>query len=240
MRGRHAGAIILWAVLLAAAVLIIARARYSADLSAFLPRAPTAAQRLLVEQLRQGVASRLIIVAIDGADEAVRARLSQALARRLRTEPQFTAVENGDAAAAQKDEAFLFAHRYLLSRTVRPERFSVAGLRAAISNSIELLASPTGMLMKSLLPSDPTGEMMTLLDQLTGTLSPRSADGVWVSREGARALLLVRTRAAGSDTDGQQRAMQAIRAAFDEALASEPRASGAAPNPAPTGAPSHA
>ncbi|MGH8291192.1 MAG: MMPL family transporter [Steroidobacteraceae bacterium] len=214
MKARRAGAIILWAVLVAAAVVIIARARYSADLSAFLPRAPTAAQRLLVEQLRQGVASKLIIVAIDGADEAVRARLSQALAPRLRADPEFTAVENGDAAAAQNDEAFLFAHRYLLSRTVTPERFSVAGLKAAIGNTIDLLASPTGMLTQSLLPSDPTGEMTTLLDQLTSNLSPRTADGVWVSRDDRRALLLVRTRAAGSDTDGQQRAVQAIQAAF--------------------------
>src|SRR5579862_5393185 len=138
MKGRRAGAIIAWVVLMGAAVAIIARARYSADLSAFLPRAPTAAQRLLVEQLRQGVASRLIIVAIEGADESTRARLSQALAQRLRADPQFTAVENGDAAAAQKDEAFLFAHRYLLSRTVTPARFSVAGLKEAIGNTIDL------------------------------------------------------------------------------------------------------
>ncbi|HJS90426.1 MAG TPA: MMPL family transporter, partial [Steroidobacteraceae bacterium] len=228
---------VLWAVLLAAAIAIIARARYSADLSAFLPRAPTAAQRLLVEQLRQGVASRLIIVAIEGGSpgpslprkgdsqgESVRARLSQALAQRLRRDPEFTAVENGDAAAAKKDQAFLFAHRYLLSRTVTPERFSVAGLKAAIGNTIDLLASPAGMLMKSLVPSDPTGEMVTLLDQLGGREQPRTADGVWVSRDGSRALLLVRTRAAGSDTDGQQRAVEAIRASFRQVLASEPAA----------------
>ena len=235
MSARRAGAILIWAALVAAAVIIIARARYSADLSAFLPRAPTPTQRLLVEQLRQGVASRLIIVAIQGADAGVRARLSAALARRLRAEPQFTAVENGDAAAARKDQAFLLAHRYLLSRTVTPERFSVAGLRAAIGNSIDLLASPAGVLTQSLLPSDPTGEMMTLLDQLTRKLSPRTAHGVWVSRDGRRALLLVRTRAAGSDTDGQERAVQAIRASFREALARQATAAPvAAPAPART------
>lgn len=244
MKGGRAGAIVLWAVLLAAAIAIIARARYSADLSAFLPRAPTAAQRLLVEQLRQGVASRLIIVAIEGgspgrslsrngdsAGERVRARLSQALAQRLRRDREFTAVENGDAAAAKKDQAFLFSQRYLLSRTVTPERFSVAGLKAAIGNTIDLLASPSGMLMKSLVPSDPTGEMMTLLDQLGGREQPRTAGGVWVSRDDSRALLLVRTRAAGSDTDGQERAVEAIRADFRQALASEsaaPRNSGPA------------
>lgn len=231
MKGQRAAAIVLWSVLLAAALLIIARARYSADLSAFLPRAPTAAQRLLVEQLRQGVASRLIIVAIQGADAGVRARLSRSLAQRLRADPQFTAVENGDPAAAKRDAAFLFAHRYLLSPTVTPERFSVAGLKAAIDNTLGLLASPLGLLAKSLAPSDPTGEMMTLLE-LSREQPPRTADGVWVSRDGRRALLLVRTQAAGSDTDGQERAVAAIRSAFREALANRPAIAAAPATPA--------
>ena len=218
MRGRRAAALLLWAALAAIALWVLVRARYSADLSAFLPQAPTPAQRLLVEQLQQGVASRLIIVGIEGADEAGRARLSQELARQLRADPQFTAIENGDAAAAQRDGAFLFAHRYLLSSTVTPSRFSAGGLQAAIGSTIDLLASPAGMLAKSWVPSDPTGEMMTLLDQLSRNQPPRTEDGVWVSRNGARALLLVRTRAAGSDTDGQQHAVEAIQAAFRAAL----------------------
>ncbi len=115
MKGRRAAALLVWAGLMVLAVWVLARAQYSTDLSAFLPQAPTGAQRLLVEQLRQGVASRLIIVGIQGADDAERARLSRQMAARLRADPEFLAVENGDAAAAQRDEAFLFAHRYVLS-----------------------------------------------------------------------------------------------------------------------------
>jgi len=222
MRQRRGAAILVWAVLAALALWIVARARYSADLSAFLPQAPTATQRLLVEQLRQGVASRLIIAAIEGADTPTCARLSRSLAARLRADPEFLAVENGDAAAARRDEAFLFAHRYLLSRTVTPQRFSVAGLKEAIGNTIDLLTSPAGVLVKSLVPSDPTGEMLTLLDQLGRNQPPRTQDGVWVSKDGKRALLLVRTRAAGSDTDGQQHAVEALQAAFAAALAARP------------------
>ncbi len=214
MRGRRAGALLVWVGLGVLAVWVLARARYSTDLSAFLPQAPTGAQRLLVEQLRQGVASRLIIVAIQGADEQARAQLSQEMAGRLRADREFLAVENGDAAAARRDEAFLFAHRYVLSGTVTPQRFSVAGLKAAIGNTIDELESPAGALTKELVPSDPTGEMMTLLDRLSRQQPPRTDHGVWVSPDGRRALLLVRTRAAGSDTDGQQRAVQAIEAAF--------------------------
>jgi predicted exporter len=199
------------------ALWVLVRARYSTDLSAFLPQAPTGAERLLVEQLQQGVASRLIIVGIEGADDVERARLSQEMAARLRTDPEFLAVENGDAAAAHRDEAFLFAHRYVLSDAVTPERFSVAGLKAAIGNTIDLLASPEGTLTKDLVPSDPTGEMMALLEPLSHNEPPRTEHGVWVSRDGRRALLLVRTRAAGSDTDGQQRAVETITAAFHTA-----------------------
>ena len=219
MRGRRAAAILVWVGLLALTVCVLARAQYSADLSAFLPQAPTGAQRLLVEQLRQGVTSKLIIVGIDGADEAGRARVSEAMATRLRADPEFAAVENGDAAAARNDAAFLFAHRYVLSGTVTPRRFTVAGLRAAVGNTIDELASPAGALTKDLLPSDPTGEMMTLLDQMSSNQPPRTDYGVWVSRDGGRALLLVRTRAAGSDTDGQQQAVEAIQAAFGAVLA---------------------
>ncbi|HEX3845124.1 MAG TPA: MMPL family transporter, partial [Steroidobacteraceae bacterium] len=107
----------------------------------------------------------------------------------------------------------------LLSSTVTPQRFTVAGLRAAIGDTIDLLASPAGVLAKSWVTRDPTGEMGTLLDQLSRNQPPRTQDGVWVSKDGARALLLVRTRAAGSDTDGQQHAIEAIQTAFHAALA---------------------
>jgi predicted exporter len=214
MRGRRAATVLIWVGIAVLAVWVLVRARYSTDLSAFLPQAPTGAQRLLVEQLRQGVTSRLIIVAIEGADDGGRARQSQVMAARLRADPEFLAVENGDAAAARRDEAFLFAHRYVLSGTVTPQRFSVAGLKQAIGDTIDSLASPAGAFTKDLVPSDPTGEMMTLLDQFSRNQPPRTQYGVWVSRDGKRALLLVRTRAEGSDTDGQQHAVEAIQAAF--------------------------
>jgi predicted exporter len=227
MKARRATVVVVWVGLIVLAVWVLARAQYSTDLSAFLPQAPTGAQRLLVEQLRQGVASRLIIVGVQGADAAGRARLSRRMAARLRADPEFLAVENGDAAAAQRDEAFLFAHRYVLSDTVTPRRFSVAGLKEAIGDTIDALASPTGGLTKDLVPSDPTGEMMTLLDQLSGNQPPRTEYGVWASRDGRRALLLARTRALGSDTDGQQHAVEAILSAFRAAQASGSATAGA-------------
>jgi len=216
-RGRTAIArtsIVLWLAFILACGIIISRSQVTTDLSAFLPRSPTPAQQLLLEQLRDGLASRLILVGIEGADAPTRAGLSKHIARRLRADPAFVTVNNGEPVSAERDRAFLFDNRYLLSPAVTPARFSVDGLHAALSDSIDLLASPAGLLVKSLLPRDPTGEMVQLLDQLNSGARPQMVDGAWASRDGARALMLIQTRASGSDTDAQQRAMAAIRQAF--------------------------
>jgi predicted exporter len=89
------------------------------------------------------------------------------------------------------------------------------------------LASPAGLLLKSLLPNDPTGEMVHIIDQLERTPAPATSNGVWVSPDGNRALMVAQTAAGGSDTDAQSRAIEAIRAAFAAAV-SESSASDAA------------
>ena len=119
--------------------------------------------------------------------------------------PEFTLVSNGESAGTERDRDFLLNQRYLLSPAVTADRFSEAGLRAAIGESIDLLASPAGLMLKSLLPRDPTGELIALLSLQESDTRPAVADGVWVSRDGTRALLLAQTRASGADTDGQQR-----------------------------------
>src|ERR1700736_4463161 len=181
MNWRRARIPALWLGGVAVASIIVARAHYITDLSAFLPATPTPAQQLLVDQLRDGPASRLILIAIEQGDAAERARVSLGMANRLRQDPQFSSVSNGELIAAQRDREFLFQHRYLLSESVNAQRFSAAGLRAAIQDTIDSLASPAGVLFKSLLPRDPTGELLGILDQLTRSGGPESRDGVWVS-----------------------------------------------------------
>jgi predicted exporter len=207
----------LWLLLLALAAVVVARARYSADLSAFLPRAPSASQQLLVQQLRDGLASRLILIGIDGADAATRARVSHSVAAKLRRQPEFVSVSNGEESSQEQDRQLIFRHRYQLSPTVTAERFSVEGLHTAIDDDLQLLASPAGLLAKSLFQADPTGETLQVIDQLGSSAGPRREQGVWSSSDGARALLIAQTRAVGSDTDAQAQAMELIRTAFASA-----------------------
>lgn len=209
-------AVALWLLALAAGLVVIARADFTADMSAFLPKNPSPQQQLLVDQLQSGALSRMLLIGIEGGDAPARAALSRALAERMRQSGDFTAVRNGEAGTHDRDREILFRHRYLLSPTVTPERFSVDGLSQAIGDSIDLLASPAGLMLKSLLPRDPTGELMELIGALDGGGGggPHSQHGAWASRDGQRAILMAQLRASGADLDAQEATLARIRADF--------------------------
>jgi predicted exporter len=210
-----------WLVGILLCCLVVLRTSFTADLSAFLPKSPTKEQQVLLDQLADGIVSRLILVGLEGGDAATRAALSKRMAQRLRSEPAFVTVNNGEPVHAQKDQAYLFGNRYLLSSSVTPERFTAAGMQAAIGETIDLLSSPAGMMIKQMVPRDPTGEIVQLFEQMNGGSRPVLRDGAWASRDGMRALLLAQTRASGSDTDGQAEAMRLLRTAFDDAVRQE-------------------
>ncbi|WP_322022383.1 MMPL family transporter [Burkholderia sp. BCC1977] len=215
-------AVLAWLLALVACGIAIARANFTADLSAFLPSAPSAGQRVLVDQLRDGIVSRLILVAIDGGDAATRAALSRRVAGTLRADRQFSAINNGEAVNDARDQQFVFDHRYLLSPAVTPRRFSTDGLHQALGDSLDLLSSSAGLVAKAMLPRDPTGEVTALVDQLDSGSQPALRDGVWASHDGTRAVLVVQTAAAGADTDAQARAIDAVRRAFSAATQTLP------------------
>ena len=219
-------ALTLWLLAMLAGAAVVWNSHFSADMSFFLPGRPSAEQQVLVDQLKEGVVSRLLMVAIEGGDSAQRAAVSRDLRGRLEKMPEFVAVQNGEAGSQGADRDFLFRQRYLLSPAVSPERFTVDGLRAAIGDSIDLLASPAGMLVKPLLPRDPTGELWAQVRRLDAGAQPNSRDGVWASPDGERAMLLMQTAALGSDTDGQERAIGLVRASFAEAAGAAAPAAG--------------
>jgi predicted exporter len=206
-----------WGAGLVLAAVLAARAHYTADLSAFLPAAPTAAQQLLVEQLRDGPASHMILVAIGGGTPAQRAAVSQAMAQALRGDARLRSVNNGGASASGADQQFIFNHRYLLSDSVRPGYFAGTQLATALADGVDLLGSSAGLLLRDLFTRDPTGETLQVVSQYDRATRPAVSEGAWASRDGERALLLADTVASGSDTDGQAAAMQAVQAAFDSA-----------------------
>lgn len=217
-------AVLVWLTGLLLCAVVIGRTSFTADLSAFLPRSPSAEQRVLVDQLREGLVSRLILVGIEGGDAATRATLSKQLAATLRADARFSAVNNGEPVSEARDRQFVFDHRYVLSPAVTPQRFSTEGLHAALGESLDLLSSSAGLVAKNMLPRDPTGEVAALVGQLDNTALPSSMHGVWASRDGQRAVLVVQTAAAGSDTDAQAQAIDTVRRAFEAAARTVPNA----------------
>ena len=226
MSGRRV-IIVVWLAGLLAGCAVIMRTDFSTDMSAFLPRSPRPAQQILVDQLREGVVSRLILLAVEGASSDTLAALSKAIAGDLRADPQFGIVSNGDETAFARDRDLLWRNRYLLSPEVVPGHFSPAALHAALQADVQLLGSDIGVLAKQSIPADPTGEMLRLIEAFASQSHPATHDGVWMSADGSRALLMVQTVAAGFDLDAQEHALQRIDAAFAAArrgVAAEMRA----------------
>lgn len=207
--------ILLWLAVLAGFGAVILRTPVVTDLSAFMPSAPSERQQMLVDQFKEGIIARLVIVGIEGGDATERARLSRALADSLRPQPDFIGVQNGSAEEQARDRHYFFENRYLLSPAVMPERYSEPGLRDAIGATLADIAGSAGMLIKQLLPRDPTGEVRELLAAFEGGEQPPSTEGVWSTRDGERALLLLQTRAEGSDLEAQAQALAAVRQAFE-------------------------
>jgi predicted exporter len=213
----------IWLGLVLACVLVVARSQYTADLAAFLPSSPTPMQRFLVGELREGVVSRLMLIGIEGAGENELAALSRALAARLGVNDQFVYVANGSQDDLRADGEYLLRNRYLLSPSVNAQRFSPAGIHQALEQQIDLLSTPTSLLLGNLLPRDPTGEMLVLLERLQqlNESQPAQRDGLWFSADGSRALLVAQTRAAGFDIDAQERALAGVREAFQQAVSQQ-------------------
>ena len=184
----------------------------SSDLRSFMPPPQDAAQKLLLDEIGEGPASQLLLLAIGGAPERTLAALSRALSARLGADARFVRVLNGDAATTALDPALL-PYRYLLSPTLDHARFDAAFLHDELQQRVEDLGTASGAQLDELLPRDPTMEVLRLAERWTPARAPQQRAGVWFSARG-EALLLVQTRAAAFDPAAQADTIAALRAAF--------------------------
>ena len=147
------------------------RARYVADLSAFLPSAPTPEQAVLLDQLKSGAPSRLLLIGIEGGDAGDarrRARRSGSAAAAARERPHSTSVHNGDTARLAATPAASCSSIATCSARRSMRRASAStGLRDAIDDTVALLGTPAGALIKPILLRDPTGETVRIAEAMT-------------------------------------------------------------------------
>lgn len=207
------GILVVWLATLALLGWVVAtHLKISTDLRSFMPAPTTPDQQLLMNQVGEGPGSRLLLVAIDGGNDADKAALSHGLAVALRKDPAFTQVVNGDFDMGMLD-AHLLPYRYLLSPTLDDTAMDEDFLADQLQQRLDDLGSPAATLLKGLLPRDPTLEVLKLAERWTPAHSPEVREGVWFSSRG-EALLLAQTRGAGFDPGAQGEAIDRLRAAF--------------------------
>ncbi|MEJ2060393.1 MAG: MMPL family transporter [Gammaproteobacteria bacterium] len=206
---------LLWLALVCAGGVYLHYAlRLSTALSVFMPPGHTAEQRLMLEEMQDSPAARAILIAIDGGTAAERAAASRAYAGRLRQSGLFAQVANGELHLDPAEERQLFGWRYLLSPAVDAQAFTVTKLHADLQMRLAELGTPLGMLEKRFLPADPTGAFLAMLSAWQPAQAPERRNGVWVSPDGERALLLAETRAPGLDLGAMQQAIGALHSSF--------------------------
>jgi predicted exporter len=219
---RTSGIVLLWILFMVGGTWLSAtHVAVHTELGDLLPEGTTATQRLLLTQVRSGLAGRLVLLALEGEDPEALAQVSRAFTERLRVSGHFTLVENGAQGLMPQDRALLFRSRYLLSPRIGPDLFSRDSLRAALQQRLDDLRSPLAPVIKDTIPADPTGEFVALLTAWSGEDRPARHRGVWMSPDHSKALLLVETKAAGFDADAQTVIHQDVRRIF-ASLAGQP------------------
>lgn len=197
------------------AVLVLSRVTIRTDMADFLPEGRTPGARLMLQQLRSGSATSLVMLGIEGAPPATLARISRSVTTALSRSPLFLFAEDGDQSLFGSDTGqLLLRYRYLLAPGITPQTFTTPALRTSLQNVLRGLESSAAPLVAQFGPMDPPGAFLAVLRQWSGPSTVRSVQGVWFAPHRARALIVARTRADGTDFEGQQRAAAAIKAAF--------------------------
>jgi len=209
--------------------LLFTQARIATDISAFLPKATTPRQHILIGQLQQGPVARIIMVALENAPPEALAATSNALANSLARSNAFGLIANGAFELREQNREWLFARRYLLSPTVTAERFQPEGLRQALEATRERLRTPLGDLLRPLVSRDPTGELPSMLGAMDHPLGPAVRHGVWFDKSGTKALLLLEIRIPALTIETQDAIKQEIERAFASAAPPDMRMTLAGP-----------
>lgn len=214
MRARQVGLLVAALVALAALGWVVQqRLVVGTDLRLFMPSPRTSAERLVLDEIGEGPASRMLLLAIRGADAAAATESSRRLAASLRASPRFRLVANGETDADALPERFL-PYRYLLTPSFDGKPLDAATLDAALLERTRDLASPAATLLEPWIARDPTLETLVLAESWLPARQPPVQDGVWFDAATGDALLVVETAAAGFDPQAQRNTQAWLQSEF--------------------------
>ena len=198
----------LWlAAAVAAAMILATRLELSFDLSAFFPQQTTLAHDILIEQIRNGPGSRLLVIGINGAPPDQLAEASEQLKEDLSANAAFITVWNGEVSedTSQVPEPI---HSYFL--LMRDIDYSRDGLHRVLQSRLQDLALGGGSVLLELIARDPFLITLDILENL----SPVDMTGdMWFAADGS-AVLMAETLASSIDINAQAEAIHAVQQAF--------------------------
>jgi predicted exporter len=207
-----AGGIVLrsapWLALALISVLVLVfNLRLSFDLSAFFPHQTSLTHDILLEQLKNGPGSRLMVAGIKGGSREQLAAVSEQMREQLAANPLFVNVMNGEFRDEGAGIPEPVNRYYLLLADIDYSRESLSG---ALEARLRDLAFGGGSALLDLIARDPFLISVDILQRL----APVNMSGdAWFAADGS-AVLMAETRAAAVDLDAQARAIQAVREVF--------------------------
>lgn len=189
------------------------------DLTVFLPSDGAPVEELLFSRLREGPAARLVLVGFEGGDADARVQASKAAVEVLQTVDGLAEVSNGEQPISPDSLRRLFDYRYLMADA---GALDAEALHAALAERARQLSSPFAKIYEKEAAVDPTGVFQRLLLSWQDGAAPLARDqGVWVSRDGERSLVLIETSDPGYTLDRQMSIVQALESRLEDVAAGQ-------------------
>lgn len=193
-----------------ALTVLVTRLQLGFDLSAFFPKKTNLTHDVLIEQVRTGPASRLLVIGIGGAPTERVTDVARDVQLALSEDPAFISVSNGEFDEDSASVPPPIRDHYLVMRDLD---FSREGLATAINARMRDLAFGGGAVLSDLIARDP---YLVTVDVLQALAPAEMSGEPWISPDGM-AVLLAETDAGAIDIASQAEAVNAVQAAFDAA-----------------------
>jgi predicted exporter len=214
----------LWAALFAALGVYIARhLTFVTDITNFMPDGSGSELAMLSRELVHSDLARTMVLTVSADDPARATAAAKHLADALRGHPEVAWLRaNADADLLRAAYELYFPRRFhFLSDAPErelPPRLTDEALRTQAERVRETLALPVSPLLKRVVPEDPFGAFQTVVERIRGGEPPLATrDGVFTTRDGRWAVLLLSTRHSAFDTVAQAPLLAEIQARFAEA-----------------------
>jgi predicted exporter len=203
------------ALALLALFILVLRLELSFDLSAFFPRKTSLTHEILLEQLKNGPGSRLIVIGIKGEQHDRLAEISEQMREELASNPAFVHVLNGEFADETAGIPEPVKSYYLLLKNVD---YSKESLHQALQLRLREMAFGGGKELLDLIARDP---FLISVDVLQRLAPVEMSGDIWLAEDGS-AVLMAETRATAIDLTAQIDAIRAVTTAFAKMSGSMP------------------